>query len=46
MQHLLKPIDKELLDEIKKKGYNILTIEDNILKGGLGSAVKDYLIVK
>jgi 1-deoxy-D-xylulose-5-phosphate synthase len=41
----IKPIDKDLLENIKKEGYNILTIEDNILKGGLGSAIKDYLIV-
>jgi len=32
-----------LLKNIKKEGYNILTIEDNILKGGLGSSIKDYL---
>ncbi|WP_238916004.1 1-deoxy-D-xylulose-5-phosphate synthase [Clostridium sp. YIM B02555] len=40
----IKPIDKDLLENIKKEGYNILTIEDNILKGGLGSAIRDYLI--
>ena len=39
----IKPIDKKLLENIKKQGYNILTIEDNILKGGLGSVIKDYL---
>lgn len=39
----IKPIDKNLLENIKKEGYNILTIEDNILKGGLGSVIKDYL---
>ncbi|MVX64867.1 1-deoxy-D-xylulose-5-phosphate synthase [Clostridium chromiireducens] len=39
----IKPIDKDLLEKIKKEGYNILTIEDNILKGGLGSAIKNYL---
>lgn len=40
----IKPIDTELLDEIIGKGYNILTIEDNILHGGLGSLVESYLI--
>ena len=40
----IKPIDKNLIKEISDKGYNILTIEDNILKGGLGSAVRDYLM--
>ncbi|EKQ58217.1 MULTISPECIES: 1-deoxy-D-xylulose-5-phosphate synthase [unclassified Clostridium] len=39
----IKPIDKNMLEYIKEEGYNILTIEDNILKGGLGSAVKNYL---
>lgn len=39
----IKPIDKELLENISEQGYNILTIEDNTLKGGLGSAIKDYL---
>jgi len=39
----IKPIDKDLLEKIKKERYNILTIEDNILKGGLGSAIKNYL---
>lgn len=39
----IKPIDKNLLENLKKEGYNILTIEDNILKGGLGSSIKDYL---
>ena len=40
----IKPIDTELLDQIIKKGYNILTIEDNILHGGLGSLIESYLI--
>ena len=40
----IKPIDKELLKQIADKGYNILTIEDNVLKGGLGSAVREYLM--
>ncbi|MGN0143947.1 MAG: 1-deoxy-D-xylulose-5-phosphate synthase [Clostridium sp.] len=39
----IKPIDKQLLKQIANDGYNILTIEDNILRGGLGSAIKDYL---
>ena len=39
----IKPIDKNLIKEICDKGYNILTIEDNILNGGLGNSVKDYL---
>ena len=39
----IKPIDKDLLQEIKDKGYNILTVEDNMLNGGLGSLIKSYL---
>ena len=39
----IKPIDNEMLDSIVKKGYNILIIEDNIIQGGLGSAITDYL---
>lgn len=39
----LKPVDKDLIKQISDNGYNILTIEDNILKGGLGSAVKECL---
>lgn len=40
----IKPIDTELLDQIIKKDYNVLTIEDNILHGGLGSLIESYLI--
>lgn len=39
----IKPIDKNLLQNIKDKGYNILTVEDNMLNGGLGSIIKSYL---
>lgn len=39
----IKPIDNEMLDSIVKKGYNILIIEDNMIQGGLGSAITDYL---
>lgn len=39
----LKPIDTQLLDEIAKKGYRrIVTVEDGVKKGGLGSAVLEY----
>lgn len=39
----IKPIDQNMLENIAKEGYNILTIEDNVLNGGLGSTIKDYL---
>ena len=35
----LKPLDKETILKSAKKTRNIITIEDGILKGGLGSAV-------
>lgn len=39
----LKPIDTDLLDEIANKGYRkIITVEDGVKKGGLGSAVLEY----
>ena len=39
----LKPIDTKLLDEIGKKFHHIVTIEDGILKGGMGSAVLEFM---
>ncbi len=39
----VKPVDKELLMYLKDKKYNIITIEDNLLNGGLGSKVQMYL---
>ena len=39
----LKPIDTELLDAILAKGYRrVVTVEDGVKKGGLGSAVLEY----
>ncbi len=40
----LKPIDKETIINSIKKTKKVITIEDNILKGGLGSAVQDIII--
>lgn len=39
----LKPIDTELLNEVAKKYKKIVTIENGVLSGGLGSAVVEYL---
>lgn len=41
--NFIKPLDKKMLQSIAENKYNILTVEDNMLSGGLGSAVKDYL---
>lgn len=39
----LKPIDTELLDTIANQGFRrIVTVEDGVRKGGLGSAVLEY----
>ncbi|AOR23904.1 1-deoxy-D-xylulose-5-phosphate synthase [Clostridium taeniosporum] len=39
----IKPIDKDLLNDLKEKGYDIITIEDNIISGGLGTAILQHL---
>ena len=39
----VKPLDKKgILDSIKKTGY-IVTIEDNLLSGGLATQIKDLI---
>ncbi|MDD4724424.1 MAG: 1-deoxy-D-xylulose-5-phosphate synthase [Fermentimonas sp.] len=42
----LKPIDEELLDKVAKKFKHIITVENGIKKGGLGSAVLEFLSEK
>lgn len=39
----VKPIDEELIKRLVDDGCGIVTIEDNILQGGLGSLVQGYL---
>jgi 1-deoxy-D-xylulose-5-phosphate synthase len=39
----LKPLDEEMLDEIGKNYTSIVTIEDGVLKGGMGSAILEYM---
>ncbi len=39
----LKPIDEEILHEVGEKFRYIVTLEDGTVKGGLGSAVADYM---
>ena len=39
----LKPIDEEILNAVGQKFKRIVTIEDGALKGGLGSAVLEYM---
>lgn len=40
----LKPIDEKTIIESIKKTKNVITIEDNIINGGLGSVVKNLII--
>ena len=39
----LKPIDENLLEEIGKKFKRIITVENGVKKGGLGSAVLEWM---
>ncbi|MBX4265267.1 1-deoxy-D-xylulose-5-phosphate synthase [Clostridium estertheticum] len=39
----IKPIDKKLLLDLVDKKYSLVTIEDNIVHGGLGSLVLEYV---
>lgn len=39
----IKPIDKELILKIASKTKRIITIEENMIAGGFGSAVLEYL---
>lgn len=39
----LKPIDKDILHEVGKKFKRIITVEDGVITGGLGSAVLEFM---
>ena len=39
----LKPIDREVLDTVSKQYSTIITVEDGVIQGGLGSAVAEYI---
>ncbi len=39
----IKPIDKSLILELVHKKYSLVTIEDNLVHGGLGSLVLEYV---
>ena len=39
--HTLKPIDKEIIIDTAKKSGGIITLEENNLIGGLGSAIAE-----
>ncbi|NLZ47373.1 MAG: 1-deoxy-D-xylulose-5-phosphate synthase [Clostridiales bacterium] len=42
----VKPLDFNLLDDLCKKGYKIVTVEDNVINGGFGSLVLNYIFSK
>ncbi|OCW92801.1 1-deoxy-D-xylulose-5-phosphate synthase [Macellibacteroides sp. HH-ZS] len=39
----LKPIDEDLLHEVGKKFSKIITVENGVIQGGLGSAVLEFM---
>lgn len=39
----LKPIDEDILQEVGKNCRRIITVEDGVIHGGLGSAVVEYM---
>ncbi|MGC8864972.1 MAG: 1-deoxy-D-xylulose-5-phosphate synthase [Bacteroidales bacterium] len=41
----LKPIDEDLLHDAFRKFRKIITVEDGTLKGGLGSAVAEFMVL-
>ncbi|EKE72384.1 1-deoxy-D-xylulose-5-phosphate synthase [Gallaecimonas xiamenensis] len=40
----VKPLDEELLKELAASHELLVTVEDNVIKGGAGSAVAEYLL--
>ena len=39
----LKPVDEELLHEVGKQFSTVITLEDGVVSGGLGSAVLEFM---
>ena len=39
----IKPLDTQLIDEAVKRTPKLVTVEDNVLAGGFGSAVAEYV---
>ena len=39
----LKPLDEQILDEVARKFKRIVTVENGVRKGGLGSAVLEWM---
>ena len=41
-----KPFDKERIDELSNTHQHLITIEDNVVTGGAGSSINEYLVEK
>ena len=41
-----KPIDKDRIDELASSHQHLITIEDNVVTGGAGSSINEYLVEK
>ena len=41
----LKPLDENILHEVGRKFRHVVTVEDGVKKGGLGSAVLEWMNV-
>ena len=41
-----KPFDKEIVDELSDTHQHLITIEDNVVTGGAGSSINEYLVEK
>ncbi len=41
-----KPIDKERIDQLSNTHQHLITIEDNVIAGGAGSSINEYLVEK
>ena len=39
----LKPLDEKILEEVGKKFKHIVTVENGTIRGGLGSAVLEWM---
>ncbi|MDO4938992.1 MAG: 1-deoxy-D-xylulose-5-phosphate synthase [Lachnospiraceae bacterium] len=39
----IKPVDTEMIDRIAEKHNRIITMEENVLQGGMGLAIADYV---
>ena len=40
----VKPLDEELIEKLAKDHHMLVTVEENVVAGGAGSAVNEYLV--